>query len=549
MLRLKGNTRQRLALVALAGVIALAAAACKPALSGATKGPIDFESPAFNTGVIDGQQGWSSAGAAGNGCATYDHKVSSVAASGTQPSAYGFGDQSLRMSDAVTSGCFDQTYSAPTVDEAGEQLADNGGLHSGGTRRGFFQASWQFGDAGNPFAVQPGLHVVASPDPGNGARMSWVEMQDCSTTVIVGGQECQSGVAGLEVNFFEYDENQPGTDPEGAGPHFVFHNIVSGLSRSAAHTIQLRMWFFEGADNDVVQVCVDGTSCTVGHSWEDFFRDSEETVPTVDRLDFRTGGTADPANAGNGFFIDNLSMRAGNYTGAAFSVAGPTSVVEGNSGTTNAVYNVTLSEALPFTTTVDYATQNGTATAPSDYTAQSGTLTFLAGQTSQSVTVPINGDTTDETNETYSLKLTNPKSIGMDTGAESFPSYAAIDTASKTTTIADDDSTLRISDATVVEGNSGTTPMVFTVTLDNASAVPVTVNYASQNGSATAPSDYVAATGTLTFNPGQVSKTVTVHVKGDTHVEPDENLLVNLSAPTNATLGDPIGAGIIQNDD
>jgi hypothetical protein len=537
--------------MAIAGVIALAAAACKPALTGNTTGPIGFEStdsPAYSTGTINGQNGWSSLGAAGSGCAVYDHAVSSISAAGTKPSDFAFGDQSLRMSDAVTSGCFgDQTFSAPTTDEAGETGADNGGLHSGGTRQGFFQASWSFADAGNPFALQPGLHVVASPDRGDGARMSWVEMQDCSTTIDPGGQECQSGHAGLEVNFFEYDH--------GVGD-FVFHNIVSGLSRFTAHTITMRMWFFEGPNNDVVQVCVDGTSCVVGHSWEDFFRDGANCdtpcptpTNTVDSVLFRTGGTADPANAGNGFFIDNVSLRAGNYTGAAFSVAGPAQVSEGNSGTSNATYNVTLSEPLPFTTTVDYATHNGTATAPSDYGATTGTLTFLPGQTLQTVNVPINGDTIDETNETYSLALSNPKSIGLGVGAQSYPSYTAIDTGSKTTTILDDDSTLRISDASVLEGNSGTTPMTFTVTLDNASSVPVTVNYQTTNGSAVAPSDYTAKSGTLTFSPGQISKTITVQIKGDTMVEPNENFIVNLSAPTNAVVADGIGAGIILNDD
>jgi hypothetical protein len=500
MRRLRGNTRQRIALIAMAGVIALAAAACKPALTGTTNGPIDFES--YSTGTINGQQGWSSLGAAGSGCAVYDHAVSSVAASGTQPSDYAFGTKSLRMSDAVTSGCFgDQTFSPPTTDEAGETGAANGGLHSGGTRRGFFQADWSFADAGNPFAVQPGLHVVASPDRGDGARMSWIEMQDCSTAIDVNINECQSGNAGLEVNFFEYDHGVN---------DFVFHNIVSGLSRFAAHTIRTRMWFFEGPNNDVVQVCVDGTNCFTGHSWEDFYRDGANCeVPcptptnTVDSVLFRTGGTADPANAGNGFFIDNFSERAGNYTGAAFSVAAPPSIQEGNAGSTNDPFTVTLSEALPFTTTVDYATQSGTATQPSDYAPTSGTLTFLPGEISHVVNVPINGDTTDEqTNETFKLNLSNPKSIGLDVGAESFPRYAALDASSATATILVDDSTLRIGDVSQNEGNSGTAPMPFTVTLDNASSVPVTVHFQTVSGSATASVDYNTTSFTMTFNPG-----------------------------------------------
>ena len=66
------------------------------------------------------------------------------------------------------------------------------------------------------------------------------------------------------------------------------------------------------------------------------------------------------------------------------------------------------------------------------------------------------------------------------------------------------------------EGNSGTTPAVFTVSLSSASAQTITVNYATADGSAQAGRDYQAATGSLTFNPGETTKTVTVLVNGDT---------------------------------
>ena len=160
--------------------------------------------------------------------------------------------------------------------------------------------------AGNPVAAaQEGLHVVASPDRGDGARMSWVEMADCSTTVPADVDECQQANDGLEVNFYEYDQDAA---PVGDDARFVFHNVATGLSRSTAHSIRLRMFFFEGPDNDLVQVCVDGTTCVTGGSWEDYFRD-EEGNPTrpVDSLLFRTGGDANPATAGNGFFIDDVN--------------------------------------------------------------------------------------------------------------------------------------------------------------------------------------------------------------------------------------------------
>src|SRR6185436_15045629 len=100
------------------------------------------------------------------------------------------------------------------------------------------------------------------------------------------------------------------------------------------------------------------------------------------------------------------------------------------------------------------------------------------------------------------------------------------------------------------EGDSGTTTANFTVTLNPASGQQVTVQYATANGTATAGSDYQASSGTLTFAPGDTSKTVSITVNGDTLVEPDETFLVNLSNPSTGTnLGGSQGVGTIPNDD
>ena len=99
------------------------------------------------------------------------------------------------------------------------------------------------------------------------------------------------------------------------------------------------------------------------------------------------------------------------------------------------------------------------------------------------------------------------------------------------------------------EGNAGTTNFAFPVTLSYASALTVTVNYATANGTATAPADYAAASGMLTFSPGITTQTVTVLVVGDTLAEPNETFTVNLTSPTNATLANATGTGTILNDD
>jgi len=102
---------------------------------------------------------------------------------------------------------------------------------------------------------------------------------------------------------------------------------------------------------------------------------------------------------------------------------------------------------------------------------------------------------------------------------------------------------------TVTEGNTGTAAATFTVTLSAASTDPITVAYATGDGTATAGSDYQAASGTLTFAPGETSKTVAVTVNGDRIAEPNEVFFVNLSSPTNASVADGQGAGTIADDE
>jgi hypothetical protein len=215
------------------------------------------------------------------------------------------------------------------------------------------------------------------------------------------------------------------------------------------------------------------------------------------------------------------------------------SVTEGNSGTVNAAFTVTLSPSSASTVTVNYATANGTATAGSDYTAASSTLTFSAGQTSKTVNVAVIGDTVAEANETFYLTLASPVN-------------ATIADGQGTGTIVNDDAggvALSINNVSVAEGNSGTVNAVFTVTLSAASAQTVTVSYATANGTATAGSDYTATTGSLSFSAGTTSRTIAVAVIGDTAYEGNETFLVNLSSPVGATLADGQGQATIVNDD
>ena len=219
---------------------------------------------------------------------------------------------------------------------------------------------------------------------------------------------------------------------------------------------------------------------------------------------------------------------------------GDVAVAEGNSGTGAATFTVTLSAASTSTVTVAYATANGTATAGSDYVAQSGTLTFTAGQTAKTIAVVVNGDTTVEPSETFTVTLSSPSGATLADGVG-------------LGTITNDDSAIRpglsINDVTVVEGHAGTRLAIFTVTLSGVSASAVRVDYATANGSARAGSDYVPQSGTLTFAAGQTTRTVSVVVKGDRNVEPNETFSVRLSGAVGATIARGAGTGTIANDD
>ena len=179
-------------------------------------------------------------------------------------------------------------------------------------------------------------------------------------------------------------------------------------------------------------------------------------------------------------------------------------------------------------TSVSFATANGTATAGADYTAVSGTLNFAAGELSKLINVPILNDNLFEgTSETFSLNLSSP------TGG------AILSTPTNVVTIQDNDPRPAVFTASATlqqsEGNAGPNSFVINVTLSNPSVETVTVDFATSDGTATAGSDYVANSGTLTFAPGVTSASVSVSVNGDTAVELSETFTLTLSNSSNAS--------------
>lgn len=221
------------------------------------------------------------------------------------------------------------------------------------------------------------------------------------------------------------------------------------------------------------------------------------------------------------------------------SIAGG-SVVEGNAGTTGLAFTVRLAAAATSTVTVNYATANGTATAGSDYVAQSGVVSFAPGETTKTITVDVLGDTAVESNESFTVALS-----GASTNAR-------IATGTATGTITNDDvaavAKLAIAGVSAAE-STGT--FLFTVTLSSATTSTVSVKYATANGTAKAgrTGDYLSASGTLTFAPGETVKSIAVKVNNDTLAEANETFTVRLSSAVGATIAAGTATGTILDDD
>ena len=222
--------------------------------------------------------------------------------------------------------------------------------------------------------------------------------------------------------------------------------------------------------------------------------------------------------------------------------AGDASVNEGNSGNTVLSFPVTLNQAAPTAVKVTYATSDDTAFAPGDYTAKTGTLTIPTGATTASITVTVRGDTQVELNESLKLTLT-----GVTAGPVTIARPVA------TGTILNDDiaSGITLGDASIIEGNSGVLALSFPVTLDRPAAAAIKVTYATSDGTAAAPGDYTAKTGTLTIVVGASSGVITVNVVGDTSFEADETSGLTLTGISSGpgSLARAAAVGTITNDD
>jgi cysteine-rich repeat protein len=292
----------------------------------------------FTNGSVNGQGGWAVTG-------PYDQAV--------VDNTYGyptFGCKTWRISNAITQGSFgDQTFSPSIANEAGETSAQNGGM-SGGTRQNHFEAEFDVGSAVSN-ALQTGLAITASPDRGDGARMSYLRFQDQAD--------------GIHAYFFDFQDAAPfgtsvgdaanGCDTAVGGEDAFVETDIATIDRSVANTVKFTMDFVEGSRNDIVKIYINGVLKHTGTSWEDYFRYCEgNPTRTVDSLLFRASGTAVPANSGKGFLFDNFDLTSSISPGSL------------------TVHKYVCQESTVITREANAPDANGNITVPAGCTVQSG---------------------------------------------------------------------------------------------------------------------------------------------------------------------------------
>jgi hypothetical protein len=199
------------------------------------------------------------------------------------------------------------------------------------------------------------------------------------------------------------------------------------------------------------------------------------------------------------------------------------SMAEGNAGTSAAPFLATLSAPSGRPVRLTYATSDGTAAAGTDYEAVNTVVEIPRGAASWPLAVPVRGDKVAEPDETFVVDLTQPVNV-------------VLGSAQVTGTITNDDPPgLSVEDASVVEPEAGTRDMTFTVSLTPAPPGPVTVDYATVNGTAAAPDDFASVGGQLSFDETTLTRTVSVPVNTDTLIERSETFLLKLSNPSGGT--------------
>lgn len=218
-------------------------------------------------------------------------------------------------------------------------------------------------------------------------------------------------------------------------------------------------------------------------------------------------------------------------------------ITEGNNGVKKLNFSVELSAPSTSAITVNYTTAGNhaaSATPDVDYKASTGAILFAPGETAKIISIDILGDTFYEENEIFYLDLVSASGAAIvANGSEGLRnSWVGAN-------IINDDAVPAITvgfpqnNIYITEGNAGSKKLNFTVELSSAATAAVSVNYTTAGnhyGSATPNVDYAAATGQITFAPGELSKTIAIDILGDTVYESEEFFYLDLIAATGAAI-------------
>ena len=272
------------------------------------------------------------------------------------------------------------------------------------------------------------------------------------------------------------------------------------------------------------------------------------TIPAGQQcVTFTVAVVDDGVDEGDETFLVNLSnptaatIRDGEGVGTIVDCRPPTVSITGDvisECDEDVTLNVCLSEVSDTPVSIDFATADGTATAGVDYNSASGTITIPAGQLCTTITIGLLNEQVEEPNETFTVTLSNAQGAVIDNGV-------ATVTIEDCTDPPVEDPELEILDPELVQECEDDV-VIFTVCLDKVSTETVSVNWATQDLTASAGQDYVAGSGTLTFNPGVTKAQITISLIDDEDEESPETFQVVLSNPTNALIADGTGVATIQ---
>lgn len=276
---------------------------------------------------------------------------------------------------------------------------------------------------------------------------------------------------------------------------------------------------------------------------------------------------SNPVNATLGNSTATVTILNDDYA-PTINITPTLSISEGGTGTKLATLSVSLTGSSDQTISATYTTSDITATSTgtllnggADYIASTGVVTFLPGETTKDITFTINGDMVYEPDETFGVTLSDIQN-------------AIPGNLLSTVTLTNDDAipTLSINNVSANEGNSATSPFVFTVSASGSSWQPFTFSYSTRDSTAksfpyapdsfgaTQPyallynpgkQDYNATNGVITFSPGETTKTISVNVIGNTIFEPNKIFYVDIVSANGANISPTAksGKGTIVNDD